>query len=67
MNKPRLIKRGEAPPAKPVKPVAKAVTIQSTMQGVKEWIGARHASTKHNAREAFANLFAPPQEPCTEC
>lgn len=67
MNKPRLIKRGETPPNQPTKPVAKAVTIQRTVQGVKEWIGTRHANTRQNAREAFASLFAPAQDPCTEC
>jgi hypothetical protein len=67
MNKPRLIKRGEAPPAKNTKPIPKAEAIQRTVQGVKDWLGERHASTKNNAREAFASLFVPAQEHCTEC
>lgn len=65
MNKPRLIKRGETPTT--TKPVPKAVAIQRTVQGVKDWLGERHASTKNNAREAFASLFVPTQEHCTEC
>ena len=67
MNKPRLIKRGEAPPAKNTKPIHKAIAIQRTVQGVKEWIGARHTNTTQSAREAFASLFVPTPEHCIEC
>lgn len=67
MNKPRLIKRGEAPAPKPTKPAPKAVTIQKTVTVVKEWLGTQRQNTRQSAREAFSNLFAQPQEPCTEC
>ncbi len=67
MNKPRLIKRGETPETKSVKPVPKAVTIQKTVNVVKEWLGTRHENTRQSAREAFSSLFTQPQEPCTEC
>jgi hypothetical protein len=65
MNKPRLIKRGEVIQVQRPKPTA--VTIQKTVTSVKDWLNTRHENTKHNARDAFARLFAPPQEPCTEC
>lgn len=67
MNKPRLIKRGEAPPIRFTKPVSTAVTIQKTVSSVKEWLGARHENTRQSARDAFSSLFVPAQEPCTEC
>ena len=67
MNKPRLIKRGETPSVPKTKPVAKAITIQKTVNVVKEWLGTRQENTRQSARDAFASLFAHPQEPCTEC
>ena len=65
MNKPRLIKRGEVP--QEPKPAPKAITIQKTVDVVKDWLGTQRQQTRHNAREAFSRLFAQPQEPCTEC
>ncbi len=67
MNKARLIKRGEAQPERPIKPIPKAVTIQKTVAVVKGWLGTRHQHTTQSAREAFSSLFAPTQEPCSEC
>jgi hypothetical protein len=61
MKKPKLIKRGEAPP--PTKPTP--TTINKTVTVVKDWLNTRHQNTKTNAREAFAHLFAQP--PCREC
>lgn len=65
MNKPKLIKRGEVAEVRPAKPTPTAITIQKTVNGVKDWINTRHQNTKTSAREAFANLFAQPS--CTEC
>lgn len=62
MNKPKLIKRGEAQSA--TKPTPKAVTLQKTVASVKDWLNTRHQNTTQNAREAFAHLFTQP--PCTE-
>ena len=63
MNKPKLIKRGEAQST--AKPTPKAVTLQKTVASVKDWLSTRHQNTTQNAREAFAHLFT--QSPCTEC
>jgi hypothetical protein len=52
---------------RPAKPQPKALTIQKTVTGVREWLNTRQQNTKQNARDAFSSLFAPPQEPCTEC
>jgi hypothetical protein len=67
MKQPKLIKRGEVMEVRPAKPQPKALTIQKTVTGVREWLNTRQQNTKQNARDAFSSLFAPPQEPCTEC
>lgn len=65
MNKPKLIKRGEVTEVRPAKQTPTAETIHKTVNDVKGWLNQRHQNTKHNAREAFAQLFAQPS--CSEC
>ncbi|MBL8208463.1 MAG: hypothetical protein JNM09_29810 [Blastocatellia bacterium] len=67
MNKPKLVKRGEVSQARPAKPTPTAVTIQKTMNGVKDWLNTRQQNTRQSARDAFASLFVNTQETCTEC
>lgn len=67
MNKPKLIKRGEVAEVRPAKPTPAAVTIQKTVNGVKDWINARHQNTRQSARTAFDNLFVSTPKTCVEC
>lgn len=67
MNKPKLVKRGEVVRVQPTKSTPTAVTLQKTVNGVKEWLNTRQQNTRQSAREAFANLFASSSNPCTEC
>jgi hypothetical protein len=67
MKKPKLIKRGEVMEVQPTKSQPQAITIQKTVTSVRDWLNTRQQNTKQNARDAFASLFAPPQEPCTGC
>ncbi len=67
MNKARLIKRNEVIERKASPKPQAAVSIGKTVNVIKDWLQTRNQTTKPSAREAFANLFAPPQENCTEC
>lgn len=67
MSKARLIKRDEVIERQATPKPQQAVSLGKTVNVIKDWLQSKNQSTKPSAREAFANLFAPPQENCTEC
>ena len=67
MNKPKLIKRAEISKAANLQTTRAVTTLSQSVSVVKEWINVRQQNTKHNAREAFASLFAQSPENCIKC
>ena len=67
MNKPKLIKRGEVSQTRHTKATPTAVTVQKTVNDVKDWLNVRHQNTRQSARTAFDKLFAAQPKTCTEC